>query len=140
LIDSHRRVDTPTGEGAFIHQFGLKPAGAQALTILSGFKYRYPQIKVTDKSVLYLSFGMPFMDTDGAGLKISVSNSSGTNILINNSDVRFSGWWQIEQLTLMKYANRTVDFEFEVYSPSRDQSGDWVGFKDMMILSNQNWG
>jgi hypothetical protein len=136
-VDPLSTVSTPNGRGAFVGAYSSSDESVEpetVLTVISGFHYRSRPIHIARGDELDLTFRMPLPDSDGAGLRIQALNQGSGEVLLDDAKLKPCGCWTRRRLDISTLADRDVQLDVEVYSPSGNSVGDWVAFKDLSIL------
>jgi hypothetical protein len=138
-INSHRRVTTPTGEGAFIMDWPSQGGPLRSLTVLAGFRYEFARLQIRSGDALLFSAADPY--TEGGGTHAFVEASTdGKRIEIFHSDFKPASAtsdpaWQAYDISLARFAGKTVSLTFGVDALTGDQTAAWLAFANPRIVN-----
>jgi hypothetical protein len=130
-------VTTPTGQGVFPGVFGEDAGAKHALTVLSGFQYRSGAITAEATDRLCIRYRIPFVQSDGAGLRIEAETAGGKRLMLADDAALKPDDWSRRCIELAAVSGAPVHFKLTVYSPSGDMTADWVTVTELAVLRAQ---
>jgi len=134
-IEPDTAVSTPTGRGVFAGASEDELGRHPSLTLVSGFHYRVPARAIEPGDELCLRYHMPYVRSDGAGLRIkAVAPGAAEAIVFDDAGLKPRPGWDRKCVALSPIARRRVQLDLEVYSPSGDSTADWVTFTQLAVL------
>jgi hypothetical protein len=140
-INSHRRVTTPTGEGAFIMDWPSQGGPLRSLTIIAGFRYEFARLRIRRGDALLFSAADPY--TAGGGTRAFIDASTGgKQSEIFHADFKpalasSDPAWQAYDVSLERFAGDTVSLTFGVDALTGDQTAAWLAFADPRIVTER---
>jgi len=141
-INSHSRVVTPTGEGAFVMDWPSQGGPLRSLTVLAGFRYEFARLQIHPGDALLFSAADPYAEGGGTHAFVD-ANVSGKRTEIFHSDFKpapasSEPAWQTYDISLAQFAGKTVSLTFGVDALTGDQTAAWLAFANPRIISENS--
>jgi len=139
IISRKDKVDTPSGTGALIMPVTTIFGGETALTIISGFSYRFEDVLVENNSVLRFGVSMIYpAEPVEAIISLTEKNMTESKVIFAQKiDVTFEGnilKLSPESIPLYEYSGRKVTLEFSARPTGTNMNGQWLGFSHPRIV------
>jgi hypothetical protein len=141
-INSHRHVETPTGQGALILDWPSNGGPIHSLTILAGFQYEFAGIQVNRGDALVFSAADPY--ALGGGTRAFIAADMGPKRSeIFHGDFKPAASasapdWQTYSVSLDRFAGGTISLTFGVDTLTADATAAWLAFGDPRIVGEND--
>jgi len=126
------RADTPTGRGSFVKQV----EGARVAAILSPHRIAFDAVFRGDDA-LVLELAMPFADSDGMALEVSLEDAKGARHATTLDLTPRRGapglGWETRRITIPAAFSGRGRLTFTASSPGGDMRADWVYLRKAAI-------
>jgi hypothetical protein len=134
-INSQAVVQTPTGRGALILSWPFYPGQAKSLTVVSGFKYSYPDVAIGPADMLTFEVAKPL--TMGGDVMASIDvtdNGRATRVFVKQIPPATTAvpTWQPYAISMKPFAGHRVTITFGL--DAKDSSGAWVAFANPAVF------
>ncbi len=109
----------------------------QSLVIVSPYAYAYDTVDVHVGDRLAFLYRILYGQSDGLGLEISAVGDGMPVALYRNPKISYSGGWIYQEVKLAGLPEGRYRFDFRVFSPSGDYTGDWLAMVNLVLASEK---
>lgn len=131
---------TPTGAGAYVGTIAdrsLDEAPEPSLIVLSGFHWLSKAINVSPSEQLAIAYKIPFEESDGAVLRVSIVDALGKSHEVLTDQIAVESTWRHQRVNLDAFAGQAVRVDVEVRSDGGSIDADWLTIKELDLVSIQ---
>ncbi len=134
-INSEAAVNTPTGRGALILSWPFYPGLTKSLTVLTGFRYSYPDVAIGPTDMLTFEVAKPY--SIGGDVTASIDVTDGgrtTRVFLKQIPPATSAapTWRPYAISMKPFAGHHVTITFGL--DSKDANAAWVAFANPAIF------
>lgn len=142
-INSFEKIDSPTGEIAFLWDWlDEYKIINKSITLVSPYSIEFSDISCNKNAVIKLSSGIPFSAGDGAELIINIKNDhnmqKSLEILLPPAKNDQIISWNNSDMIIDEFCGSSFDVLFMAKSSSEDTSYDWVVINSAKIIEVKN--